>query len=77
MVKKGERPCPKVTIIGNTSWGNTLAALLSSRGAAAARDIPAPRVTPIMAPTVPTEVRISLCLFCSFLISESRLEMAS
>jgi glycerol-3-phosphate dehydrogenase (NAD(P)+) len=33
MVKKGERPCPKVTIIGNTSWGNTLAALLSSRGA--------------------------------------------
>jgi glycerol-3-phosphate dehydrogenase (NAD(P)+) len=34
MVKKGERPCPKVTIIGNTSWGNTLAALLSSRGAA-------------------------------------------
>jgi len=34
MVKKGRRPCPKVTIIGNTSWGNTLAALLSSRGAA-------------------------------------------
>ncbi|MFC1927231.1 NAD(P)H-dependent glycerol-3-phosphate dehydrogenase [Chloroflexota bacterium] len=33
MVKKGERPCPRVTIIGNTSWGNTLAALLSSRGA--------------------------------------------
>jgi len=34
MVKKGERPCPKVTIIGNTSWGNTLAALLGSRGVA-------------------------------------------
>jgi glycerol-3-phosphate dehydrogenase (NAD(P)+) len=34
MVKKGERPCPKVTIIGNTSWGNTLGALLSGRGAA-------------------------------------------
>jgi len=33
MVKRGKRPCPKVTIIGNTSWGNTLAALLSSRGA--------------------------------------------
>jgi glycerol-3-phosphate dehydrogenase (NAD(P)+) len=33
MVKKGDRPCPKVTIIGNTSWGNTLAALLSGRGA--------------------------------------------
>jgi len=32
MVKKGERSCPKVTIIGNTSWGNALAALLSSRG---------------------------------------------
>jgi glycerol-3-phosphate dehydrogenase (NAD(P)+) len=34
MVKNGEKPCPKVTIIGNTSWGNTLGALLSSRGAA-------------------------------------------
>jgi glycerol-3-phosphate dehydrogenase (NAD(P)+) len=34
MVKKGESPCPKVTIIGNTSWGNTLGALLSGRGAA-------------------------------------------
>jgi glycerol-3-phosphate dehydrogenase (NAD(P)+) len=34
MVKKGKRPCPKVTIIGNTSWGNTLAALLGGRGAA-------------------------------------------
>jgi glycerol-3-phosphate dehydrogenase (NAD(P)+) len=33
MVKKGQRPCPKVTIIGNTSWGNTLGALLSGRGA--------------------------------------------
>jgi glycerol-3-phosphate dehydrogenase (NAD(P)+) len=33
MVKKGGRPCPNVTIIGNTSWGNTLAALLSDRGA--------------------------------------------
>jgi len=33
MVKKGKRPCPKVTIIGNTSWGNTLAALLCGRGA--------------------------------------------
>jgi len=33
MVKRGERPCSKVTIIGNTSWGNTLAALLSTRGA--------------------------------------------
>jgi glycerol-3-phosphate dehydrogenase (NAD(P)+) len=34
MVKKGERPRPKVTIIGNTSWGNTLGALLSGRGVA-------------------------------------------
>jgi glycerol-3-phosphate dehydrogenase (NAD(P)+) len=34
MVKKGEKPCVKVTIIGNTSWGNTLGALLSGRGAA-------------------------------------------
>jgi glycerol-3-phosphate dehydrogenase (NAD(P)+) len=31
MVRKGERPGPKVTIIGNTSWGNTLAGLLSGR----------------------------------------------
>jgi glycerol-3-phosphate dehydrogenase (NAD(P)+) len=34
MVKKHERPCLKVTIIGNTSWGNTLGALLSDKGAA-------------------------------------------
>lgn len=34
MVKRRERPCPKVTIIGNTSWGNTLGALLSGKGAA-------------------------------------------
>jgi glycerol-3-phosphate dehydrogenase (NAD(P)+) len=34
MVKKRERPCLKVTIIGNTSWGNTLGALLSDKGAA-------------------------------------------
>jgi len=33
MVKKHERPCPKVTIIGNTSWGNTLGSLLSDEGA--------------------------------------------
>jgi len=32
-VKKHERPCPKVTIIGNTSWGNTLGSLLSDEGA--------------------------------------------
>jgi len=30
---KRQRQCPKVTIIGNTSWGNTLGGLLSSRGA--------------------------------------------
>jgi len=34
MVKQGERPGPKIAIIGNTSWGNTLGALLSGRGAA-------------------------------------------
>jgi glycerol-3-phosphate dehydrogenase (NAD(P)+) len=34
MVKKHEKPCPKVTIIGNTSWGNTLGVLLSDKGAA-------------------------------------------
>jgi glycerol-3-phosphate dehydrogenase (NAD(P)+) len=34
MVKKCERPCLKVTIIGNTSWGNTLGVLLSDKGAA-------------------------------------------
>jgi glycerol-3-phosphate dehydrogenase (NAD(P)+) len=34
MVKKRERPCLKVTVIGNTSWGNTLGALLSDKGAA-------------------------------------------
>jgi glycerol-3-phosphate dehydrogenase (NAD(P)+) len=33
MVKKRERPCLKVTIIGNTSWGNTLGVLLSDKGA--------------------------------------------
>jgi glycerol-3-phosphate dehydrogenase (NAD(P)+) len=33
MVRKREGPCLKVTIIGNTSWGNTLGALLSDRGA--------------------------------------------
>ena len=33
MVKKRERPCLKVTIIGNTSWGNTLGVLLSDRRA--------------------------------------------
>jgi glycerol-3-phosphate dehydrogenase (NAD(P)+) len=33
MVKKCERPCLKVTIIGNTSWGNTLGVLLSDKGA--------------------------------------------
>ena len=32
MVKKGERPCLKVTVIGNTSWGNTLGALLTGKG---------------------------------------------
>ncbi|MCJ7791260.1 MAG: NAD(P)-dependent glycerol-3-phosphate dehydrogenase [Dehalococcoidia bacterium] len=34
MVKKHERPCLKFTIIGNTSWGNTLGVLLSDKGAA-------------------------------------------
>jgi glycerol-3-phosphate dehydrogenase (NAD(P)+) len=34
MVKKHERSCQKVTIIGNTSWGNTLGALLSDKGIA-------------------------------------------
>ncbi|MGA8849898.1 MAG: NAD(P)H-dependent glycerol-3-phosphate dehydrogenase [Dehalococcoidia bacterium] len=33
MVKKREKPSLKVTIIGNTSWGNTLSALLSDKGA--------------------------------------------
>jgi glycerol-3-phosphate dehydrogenase (NAD(P)+) len=33
MVKKRERQCLKVTIIGNTSWGNTLGVLLSDKGA--------------------------------------------
>jgi len=32
MVKKHERQCLKVTIIGNTSWGNTLGILLSDKG---------------------------------------------
>jgi len=32
MVKNHQRPCPKVTVIGNTSWGNTLGALLSDKG---------------------------------------------
>jgi len=31
-VKKHGRSCLKVTIIGNTSWGNTLGALLSDKG---------------------------------------------
>jgi glycerol-3-phosphate dehydrogenase (NAD(P)+) len=34
MVKKRENPSFKVTIIGNTSWGNTLGVLLSDKGAA-------------------------------------------
>jgi glycerol-3-phosphate dehydrogenase (NAD(P)+) len=34
MVEKHERACLKATIIGNTSWGNTLGALLSDKGAA-------------------------------------------
>jgi glycerol-3-phosphate dehydrogenase (NAD(P)+) len=34
MVKKRESSCLKVTIIGNTSWGNTLGVLLSDKGAA-------------------------------------------
>jgi len=33
-VKRHERSCLKVTIIGNTSWGNTLGVLLSDKGAA-------------------------------------------
>jgi len=32
MVIKHERSCQKVTVIGNTSWGNTLGALLSDKG---------------------------------------------
>jgi len=32
-VKKRESPCLKVTIIGNTSWGNTLGVLLGDKGA--------------------------------------------
>ena len=34
MVKKRTRARPKITIIGNTSWGNTLGFLLSEKGAA-------------------------------------------
>jgi len=34
MVKRHERACLKVTIIGNTSWGNTLGVLLSDKGIA-------------------------------------------
>ena len=34
MVKKAGETTPKVTIIGNTSWGNTLGVLLSDKGAA-------------------------------------------
>ena len=34
MVKKAGETTPKVTIIGNTSWGNTLGILLSDKGAA-------------------------------------------
>jgi len=34
MVKKQGRSCLKVTIIGNTSWGNTLGALLTDKGIA-------------------------------------------
>jgi glycerol-3-phosphate dehydrogenase (NAD(P)+) len=33
MVKERQRPRPKVTVIGNTSWGNTLGTLLSEKGA--------------------------------------------
>jgi glycerol-3-phosphate dehydrogenase (NAD(P)+) len=33
MVKKRGRPCLRITIIGNTSWGNTLGILLSDKGA--------------------------------------------
>ncbi|MCJ7575833.1 MAG: NAD(P)-dependent glycerol-3-phosphate dehydrogenase [Dehalococcoidia bacterium] len=32
MVRKRQRESPKATIIGNTSWGNTLGALLSDKG---------------------------------------------
>jgi len=32
MVIKRRRQCPKITVIGNTSWGNTLCALLSGKG---------------------------------------------
>jgi glycerol-3-phosphate dehydrogenase (NAD(P)+) len=34
MVKKHGGPCLRVTVIGNTSWGNTLGALLSDKGIA-------------------------------------------
>jgi glycerol-3-phosphate dehydrogenase (NAD(P)+) len=34
MVKKQGRLCLKITIIGNTSWGNTLGALLTDKGIA-------------------------------------------
>jgi glycerol-3-phosphate dehydrogenase (NAD(P)+) len=34
MVKNHQSPCPKVTIIGNTSWGKTLGNLLGDKGAA-------------------------------------------
>jgi glycerol-3-phosphate dehydrogenase (NAD(P)+) len=34
MVKKRDRSCLRITIIGNTSWGNTLGVLLSDKGAA-------------------------------------------
>ncbi len=33
MVKNRRKPSPKVAIIGNTSWGNTLGAVLSDQGA--------------------------------------------
>jgi glycerol-3-phosphate dehydrogenase (NAD(P)+) len=33
MVKKRDRSCLKATIIGNTSWGNTLGVLLGDKGA--------------------------------------------
>jgi glycerol-3-phosphate dehydrogenase (NAD(P)+) len=33
MVKENKRQCLRVAVIGNTSWGNTLGALLSDRGA--------------------------------------------
>jgi glycerol-3-phosphate dehydrogenase (NAD(P)+) len=34
MVRKNRGQCLKVSIVGNTSWGNTLGALLGGRGAA-------------------------------------------